>query len=165
MAFATNLAAEVATGDMAADAQNPDGSVNVEYLYNQPLTCPTYVMPGTFGNPEPAEYRTPHWYTTPEAEYELANNRNPFEFGVAMHQYQDSFSHWQKLGKPATPQGIWAGHFGDNITSDRGFGTRASIDTFNPTEDTIDQAMLTGMTEGFAYEQIVYLAQYQLESR
>jgi hypothetical protein len=164
MAFANNLVAEVVRGDMAADVMNPDGSTNLNYAYNQPVTCPGYVTheigPGYYTT---TEYRTPHWYTTSEAESDLQNSSDdpfddPFGFGVAMHEYQDSFSHWQKLGEPATPQGIWAGHAGNQYTSLTG---GESIDHYDPTQGQykdIDQAMLTGMTTGFGYWQTANLA-------
>jgi len=78
-----------------------------------------------------------------------------------MHKYQDSFSHWQKLGKPSTPAGIWLGHFKNN------FGPpNEKIDKFDPLQGyykDMDQAMLKGMTSGFAYEQTQDLARYQLD--
>ncbi len=54
--FADNLAFKVGRGDMAADVQNPDGSYNLNYAHDQSVTIPTPF------------YKTPHWYTTPEAE-------------------------------------------------------------------------------------------------
>jgi hypothetical protein len=43
------------------------------------------------------------------------NVENPFDFGIALHKYQDSFSHWQKLGEPDTAYEIWERHANNNI--------------------------------------------------
>jgi hypothetical protein len=156
--FAANLASEVANGDMAADALRVENGVvksAPEYFRaNNPVRPP--------GTEAPDLNIAPHWYTTPEAQKDLASNtRNPFKFGVAMHEYQDSFSHWQKLGKPDTPQGIHVLHFKNQFE-----GKKKNIDKFDPINGTykdIDGAMLTGMTSGFAYKRTKELARYQLQ--
>jgi hypothetical protein len=90
----------------------------------------------------------------------LEEAKNPFDFGIAMHKYQDSFSHWQKLGKPDTPLGIWAGHFNNNLPWNK------KVDTFDLRRGAykdIDWAMWKGMLSGFAYKRTKELARSQLQ--
>jgi RHS repeat-associated protein len=151
-AFADYMALTIATGDMAADAKNPDGSFNVEHISNNPITPPIRIEDPVSGEVW-FQSRAPHWYTTPEAESALSSADNPFDFGIAMHMYQDSHSHWQKLGQPDTPIGIWFGHFLDLPNK----GTSQSVDNFDPLNNSIDAAMMEGMTtpiETFVISQI-----------
>jgi hypothetical protein len=132
MALAYGLADAVASGDMAADMQNPDQSINPDYLENNPITPPTDTN------------KQPHWYTTPEALSMLAKAKTPFEFGIALHMLQDSFSHWQKLGEPDSALGIWSGHLLNDISVI--FGGK-SIDNYDPNNNPIDAAMLKAMQD------------------
>jgi hypothetical protein len=104
----------------------------------------------------------PHWFTTPQAETALKEAKNPFDFGIAMHKYQDSFSHWQKLGKPDTPLGIYSGHFWNNFEGN----VNKKVDTFDLRRGAykdIDWAMWKGMISGFAYKRTRELARSQLQ--
>jgi RHS repeat-associated protein len=151
-AFADYMALTIATGDMAADAQNPDGSFNVEHISNNPATPPIRIEDPVSGEVW-FQSRAPHWYTTPEAESALSGADNPFEFGIAMHMYQDSHSHWQKLGQPDTPIGIWSGHFINNF----GYFEDTRVDFFDPSNNAIDASMVSGMTthiQNFTYYMI-----------
>lgn len=149
-AFSDSLALEVVRGDMAADSMNPDGTINLGYIYMNPISPPGYVtMSDSILNSKIIEIKNPHWYTTPEAAEDMQNAENPFDFGIASHEYQDSFSHWQKLGEPDTSIGIWVvAHALNNpyklIDDTRG------VDYFEPgtaTEDRrIDSAMMNGYT-------------------
>ena len=153
MAFAYNLASEVGRGDMAADVANPDGSLNFTYRENSPLNPPSF---------EPNNV-APHWYTTPEAQQTLESADASFDFGVAMHEYQDSFSHWQKLGMPSDAEGIYEGHAANNYLASKGYDEK--IDTYNPLEGKYkeyDSAMLNGMTNGSAFIYTSYFAYDQL---
>jgi RHS repeat-associated protein len=144
-AFADYMASGIATGDMAADAQKPDGSVDLNYIYNEPLSPPGYTPAGdpvVGGGYQLSEAKNPHWYTTREATDALNAAENPFDFGIAMHKYQDSYSHWQKLGKPDSPIGIWWAHAKDLPNRN----TPQSVDYFDPTNNPIDAAMQAGMT-------------------
>lgn len=154
MAFANKLAAEVARGDMAADVQNPDGSINPEYSDNSPLNPPCYESSNV----------TPHWYTTPEAQQALEHSETPFDFGIAMHKYQDSFSHWQKLGKPSDAEGIYEGHIANNYLASKGYDEK--IDTYDTSQGKYkeyDLAMLNGMTNGNAFIYAAYFVSNQIE--
>ena len=128
--FATTFSNQVVIGDMAADSQTPDGNplVTLQSLLDVPVFSPNIF------------YVQPHWYTTPQAEEALAEATNPYDFGYSLHKYQDSFAHWQKLGKPDTALGIYALHARDIVNKN----TPVSIDYFSYT-NTIDQNMLTGM--------------------
>ena len=148
-AFADLLASEVVRGDMAADSMNPDGTINLDYIYMNPISPPGYVTTSdSILNSKIIEIKNSHWYTTPEAAEDMQNSDNPFDFGIASHEYQDLFSHWQKLGEPDTPIGIWVAHALNNpyklIEDTRG------VDYFEPgtaTEDRrIDNAMVNGYT-------------------
>jgi RHS repeat-associated protein len=136
-AFSNNLASEVVRGDMAADSLNPDGTINPNYLYMNSLTPPVYV---SIGGKTIIDEKSPSWYTTPEAIEDLNKADNPFDFGIASHEYQDSFSHWQKLGKPDTPPEIWQRSALDIINKVTG---ATSIDDYS-LENPIDRAMNNG---------------------
>jgi RHS repeat-associated protein len=159
-AFANYLASEVVRGDMAADSMNPDGTINLDYIYNEPLSPPMYIPLGDIEEGTTwVESKAPYWYTTPEAIADIKNANNPFDFGIASHEYQDSFAHWQKLGQPDTPLGIWAAHALNNPY--KLINPTLSVDYFEPgtaTEDRrIDSAMMngyTGLVDSFVRTQI-----------
>jgi RHS repeat-associated protein len=134
--FANYLASEVVRGDMAADSLNPDGTINPNYLYMNSLTPPISI---SLCDKNIIDEKSPSWYTTPEAEENLNNAKTPFEFGIASHEYQDSFSRWQKLGEPDTPIETWL-KSGWNAIRHGNINDRYEVD--NP----IDFTMTNGYT-------------------
>jgi hypothetical protein len=126
---------------MAADMKNLDGTINFTYASDNPITPPITIVDTNTG--ERFEDINPHWYTTPEAVEDMHSAENPFDFGIASHEYQDSFSHWQKLGEPETAMGIWGGHLVNDITTP--LGLSESIDNYS-INNPIDQAMTSGYT-------------------
>jgi hypothetical protein len=136
-----NLGNQVASGDMAADMMNLDLSMNSDYAENNPIVRPS------------ADNKAPHWYTTAEAEDQLKAAQNPFDFGVALHKYQDSYSHWQKLGEPDDPGAIWDAHLGNQVSSRT--GQDISVDIFSPRSSTrygIIDAWMTSNMKGVVSE-------------
>lgn len=54
------------------------------------------------------------------------------EFGAALHGYQDSFSHYQKLGQPGTLGEIWEAHKQNQLDTGFGFFFAKTIDNYDP---------------------------------
>ena len=135
-AFSDSIASEVARGDMAADSLNLDGTVNLDYLSMNSLTPPIQIS--ICGN-NILDKKSPSWFTTPDAIDNMDKADNAFEFGIASHEYQDSFAHWQKLGEPSTPIEIWAKSGWNALTGGN------NIDTYN-LDNPIDLAMTNGYT-------------------
>ncbi len=135
-AFSDSIASEVARGDMAADSLNLDETVNFDYLSMNSLTPPIQI---SIGGCSIIDEKSPSWFTTPEALENMDKADNAFEFGIASHEYQDSFSHWQKLGEPSTPIEIWAKSGWNALTAGN------NIDTYN-LDNPIDLAMTNGYT-------------------
>jgi hypothetical protein len=144
--FASSLAKIVAGGNLAADSQKMDAPGEVEWAEEYFREYNSFRRPGS---EMPGISIAPHWYTTAEAEAALKAARAPFDFGVALHKYQDSFSHWQKLGKPDSAGEIWERHANNEAGRFICACTPGcnpddiDIDHYNPAND-IDAAMTAG---------------------
>ena len=91
--------------------------------------------------------KTAHWHTTEEAKNAVAEADIPTELGQSIHVYQDSYSHWQKLGEPDTSGEIWDKHATNQIETLRCRYTpmcdvgSVYIDDYDPRRDPIDQSL------------------------
>jgi RHS repeat-associated protein len=158
-AFARTLALQVATADMAADGKrvvNGKGAANLGGQEVQDPTSwnkynPVVTGLGIGARMEGSDEPKPHWHTTDQASKKAREATNAFDFGIALHAYQDSFAHWQKLGRPDAPEDIWGAHSWNQIAKLACLGglrcnpRSVDIDAFDPDKNSIDANMLQGM--------------------
>jgi RHS repeat-associated protein len=141
--FAQSLSAQVAQADKHVDAKENFADSSLprpgKYTAQISLESPLVSVNASVSVTVPT---TSHWYTTPEAEKALESADTPEEFGRAMHAYQDSYSHWQKLGEPQTPGEIWNGHAGNDWALGcvhlPACDPHNSIDYFDPVENPVN---------------------------
>jgi hypothetical protein len=131
-AFARDFATEVAQADNDTDN-----------LIKHPSENP-FPRPGCAPLPGCTPIVAHHFYSRRAAEKALNNAETTEEFGTALHAYQDTFSHWEKLGKPSSPGGIWYGHAQNDIyiaecKVNRNCDPNKIIDNYDPKKNSIDK--------------------------
>jgi hypothetical protein len=136
--YAEGLATRIADADEGVDLDSNQSALKRPGTYTvcSKGGCSTYTVE-----------TTRHWYTTQDAETELDAADTLEGFGEGLHAYQDSFSHFRKLGGNTAGE-IWDGHYSEEWRTVGCLLVHPCIDDFDPYADTewgrIDKEMMDG---------------------